>query len=113
MGNKAPATPEYTFNLGGQVNHPINLGGMDGEFFLRADWQRIGPVFSVVENFSERSPLSIVNARGGLDFENGWRVEVWVTNLTDEDYFAEMFNPAGFGFPGSLRRYGIEVTKRF
>ena len=113
VGNKAPATPEYTFNFGGQINHPINLGGMDGEFFLRADWQRIGPVFSVVENFSERSPLSIVNARGGLDFENGWRAEVWVTNLTDEDYFAEMFNPAGFGFPGSLRRYGVEVTKRF
>ena len=112
-GNKAPATPDYTVNVGGQFHRPINLGGMQGEIFLRADYQHIGPVYSVVENFSQRSGLDLVNLRGGIEFDSGWRVEGWATNVTNEDFFVEMFNPAGFGFPGSLRRYGVEIVKRF
>ena len=39
VGNKAPYTPEYTVNIGGDVNFPINS---DLDFVARIDAQFIG-----------------------------------------------------------------------
>jgi iron complex outermembrane recepter protein len=113
LGNKAPQTPETTLNLGLQYNQ--SLSSVDnGEFFLRADYQRIGELFFMPANWVARDALSLVNLRGGLAFGDGWRVEGWVRNLTNENYFAEGFNDAGgLFFFGKLRTYGLEVTKRF
>ncbi len=113
LGNKAPQTPTTTLNIGGQFSMPVNLGTMEANVFLRADYQRIGELFFMVENISKRKPLSLVNIRGGVEIEGSWRLEAWAKNLTNEDYFAEGFNPAGFFFPGKLREWGFELTKRF
>lgn len=113
LGNKAPQTPTTTLNIGGQFSMPVTLGAMEAEVFLRADYQRIGELFFMVENISKRKPLSLVNIRGGVEVAGSWRLEGWAKNLTNEDYFAEGFNPAGFFFPGKLREWGFELTKRF
>ena len=113
LGNKTPQTPETTLNLGLQYNQSVEFLD-NGEVFLRADYQRIGELFYMPANWVERDSLELVNLRGGLAFGDGWRVEGWVRNLTDENYFGEGFNDAGglFYF-GKLRTYGLEVTKRF
>lgn len=114
VGNKAPTTPEYTVNLGFQyTSRPVNLGPVEGTFFLRPDYQRIGPMFNNPGNFSERDDIDLLNIRAGFETADEWRFEAWVKNATDEDYFAEMFNPAGFGFPAKPRQYGFEISKRF
>lgn len=113
LGNKAPQTPDSTLNIGATYNTPFNIAGMEGNFFLRTDLQHIGGLFFMVENFVKRDPLTLVNLRGGVEFGDGWRVEGWVKNATNQNYFAEGFNPAGFFFYGALRTYGFEVTKRF
>ncbi|MFQ5659835.1 MAG: TonB-dependent receptor [Gammaproteobacteria bacterium] len=118
LGKKAPQTPTTTTNIGLQYRHPFNFGSglgglLAGNFFTRLDYQRIGKTFFLTENFSERNPLQLFNLRVGVEVGDGWRVEGWSKNLTDQNYFAEGFNPAGFFFPGKLRQYGVEVTKRF
>ena len=112
LGNKAPQTPETTLNLGLQYNQPVSFVD-DGELFFRADYQRIGELFYMPANWVARDALSLVNLRGGLEFGDGWRVEGWVRNATDENYFAEAFNDGGVLFFGKLRTYGLDVTKRF
>jgi iron complex outermembrane receptor protein len=113
LGNNAPQTPDTTLNLGLQYNQTLS-SIENGEAFLRVDYQRIGELFFMPANWVARDPLNLVNLRGGLAFGDGWRVEGWVRNLTDENYFAEGFNDAGgLFFFGKLRTYGLEVTKRF
>lgn len=113
IGNKAPTTPEDTINIGANYSHPITLGKVDGEGFFRVDYQRIGKMFDVAGNFSERDPINLVNLRFGFETTDEWRIEGWVKNLTNKDYFAEMFNAAGFGFPAKPRQWGFEVSKKF
>lgn len=112
-GNDAPQTPKTTTNFNLQWNRPLEIGSVDGNVFLRAEYQRIGEVFFTVENFTQRDPLHLVNLRGGYELPDDWRIEGWVTNLGNENFFARIFNPGGFGFPGRLRQWGVEVTKRF
>lgn len=113
LGNKAPQTPEYTLNVALNFERPINLAGSDSTFFARVDYQRIGQLYFMPENFSKRDPLDLLNARIGVNLGDGWQVAAWGKNLTDENYFAEGFNPNGLFFYGKLRQYGIEITKRF
>ena len=113
VGNKAPMTPDTTINLGVNYRHPISLGGSEGTVFIRYDWQRIGELFFMPGNFAKRNPLNLMNIRGGIESESGWRLEAWAKNLANKDFFAEMFNPAGFGFPGQLRQWGFDLTRRF
>ena len=113
VGNDAPQTPEYTINVGLQYSQPVEFVN-NGEVFLRADYQRIGELFFMPANWVARDELDLVNLRGGLAFGDGWRVEGWVRNLTDENYAGEGFNDAGgLFFYGKLRTYGVEITKHF
>jgi len=113
VGNETPQTPDYTLNVGLQYNQPVNFVD-NGEVFLRADYQRIGELFFMPANWVARDELDLINLRGGLAFGDGWRVEGWIRNLTDENYFGEGFNDAGgLFFYGKLRTYGVEITKRF
>ena len=65
------------------------------------------------ENFSKRDALNLVNVRAGVNIGDGWQLVGWSTNLTDENYFGEGFNPNGLIFYGKRRQYGFEVTKCF
>ena len=113
VGNWAPQTPRTTANVGVQYERPITIGSGEGSIFLRADYQRIGSLFFVPENFSKRDPLNLFSARAGLNFGEGLQVAVWSKNLSNENYFAEGFNPSGLFFYGKLREWGVEITKRF
>jgi iron complex outermembrane receptor protein len=109
VGKEIPLNPESTLNLGFVLNIP--MGNSDG--FIRLDWQRLGKMWFEPENLSQRDELNFVDARAGLNTSNGWEFAIWGKNLTDEDYIAELTNPNGITYYGRLRRYGIEVTKRF
>ena len=112
-GNKAPQTPKTTLNIGLQYNRPVTIGTVEGGVFLRVDYQRIGKLFFMPENFIARNVLDLVNIRGGFEIGEGWQFAGWVKNAGNKNYFAEGFNPNGLFFPGKLRQWGGEITKRF
>ncbi len=112
-GNKAPMTPDDSFNFGAAYRQPFTLAGSDANFFIRADYRRTGDVFFLPGNFAKRDAIDFVDLRLGLEFGEGWRVEGFAKNLTDEDYCGSFFTANGFCFPGKLRETGVEVTKRF
>jgi iron complex outermembrane receptor protein len=120
VGNQAPLVSEYTINLGALWRIP--LGGSGWDFFIRPDYQIIGPTWWYPDNFTERSSVELLNLRAGIDTEN-WSIVAWSKNLTDEDYNAEwspgpMFfpNPGytnNFVFKGQPEVWGIDLTYRF
>ena len=142
IGNQSPYTPEYTVNLGSDINFKLT-NALD--LTLRADGQWVGPTwFHTVQageratifnplielgfgagagglgtgNFdnSRRDEYFKLNLRAGLNAEN-WSVSLFVDNATDEDYLEEVIPAAEFGgsfnFPGSKRRAGLEFNYRF
>jgi len=142
VGNEAPYTPEYTVNVGGDINFPLS-NGMN--MFARVDAQWVGetwfhtvqagdrptifmPLFEIgfgagagalgTAEYSNarRDEYSTVNLRLGLEGEK-WTVTAFVLNLTDEKYLEEVIPAPEFGgvfnHPGSQRRAGLEVSFRF
>lgn len=142
VGNESPYTPEYTFNIGGDVTFPITR---DMEILVRADAQRIGPTwFHTVQGgdqatiFNPLFELGFGAGAGGLgtgNFENArrdayttldlragvqtdrWSIIAFAQNATDEDFLEEVIPAPEFGgsflAPGAQRRFGVEASLRF
>ncbi len=143
VGNDAPYTPDYTFNVGAEVNYPLNG---DLNLFARVDAQFVGdtwfhtvqsgqrptifsPLFEIsifgegsgplgfaeFEN-SKRDSYVTVDLRAGIQGEN-WSVLGFAKNIGDEKYLEEVIPAPEFGgafdHPGARRRYGVEVSYRF
>ena len=113
VGNEAPLTPDTTLNLGAEISKTYEFRGALVDAFLSIDYQRIGNVFFLAENFAERDPLNRIGLVGGFDINEDLSIIGRVDNLTNENFCGELFNPGGFCFPGPLRTWAIEVTKRF
>lgn len=128
VGNRAPATSEYTVNLGAQYDGPITetLG-----LLLRADYRLTGPtsfhtvqnndvptIFGLGANYanSERDAFGILNLRGGIKGEN-WSLVAFANNVTKKRFLAEVIIAPEFGgafvAPGALRTIGVEATFNF
>ncbi len=94
---------------------------MAGSFdaFVRADYDHESKV-TVIENVPRAvatREVSTVNASLGLS-RDGWDVQLWGHNLTDDDYLISAFpSVAQFGsysgYPSQPRTYGITLRKRF
>jgi len=110
VGNQLNLNPEDSFNLG-LTYRVTGSGGMSG--FVRLDYSRIGELFFAPENWAPRDAVDLVNVRAGLISPSGWEATVWVKNLTDENYFNELFNTFGIGFYARQQRYGLDLTYRF
>ena len=142
VGNEAPYTPEYTVNVGGNINFPLS-NGMN--MFARVDAQWVGETWFHTVQVGERPTIfmplfelgfgpgagalgtaeysnarrdeyATVNLRVGLAGEK-WTLTAFVFNLTDEKYLEEVIPAPEFGgvfnHPGSQRRAGLEVSFRF
>jgi len=142
VGNPSPYTPDYTFNIGGDVDFPLS-NGMN--IFARVDAQFVGetwfhtvqegnrptifmPLFELgfgagagalgtaEYSVAKRDTYSTVNLRVGLQGDK-WTVTAFALNLTDEAYVEEAITAPEFGgtfvHPNARRRAGLEVTFNF
>jgi iron complex outermembrane receptor protein len=114
LGNQAPLVSEVTANVGLQFDMPI---GANLNLFARADYQYLGETWWEPDNYSSRSPVSLIDARLGIVAEDNWGVTVRVRNATDKEYNTE-FSPnanrsLNFLWKAQPVRYGIELTKWF
>lgn len=113
IGNQAPLVSRDTVNLGFQYRQPLG-DGLNGT--LRVDYNQIGRTWWEPYNITSRDPVSLVDARLGVDGGH-WSVTAWSKNLTDTKYNAE-FSPGNVGGAGFLwralpRRYGLTFDYHF
>ena len=119
-GNDINFVPEYTANLGANVELPWNL-------YTNWEVQGIGEYWLDEANTAEQEAYALVNARLGYKRDN-WEVFVYARNLTDEDYsnnaldlrYMDYSNPAAprpsgmiLLIPGWERTIGAGLTASF
>jgi iron complex outermembrane receptor protein len=140
VGNESPATPEYTANASAYLNFPVT-GNMN--FFTNLNYSLVGETWfhvvqdqtrstvfnNLIENRiafpgaafgdfkkTRRDSYGLLNLRIGLETER-WTVAAWANNVTDEEYLEEVILAPEFGgsfiHPGTLSRWGADVTWRF
>ena len=142
VGNKSPYTADYTLNVGGEIEQPLND---NLKIFARADYRLTGPTwFHTVQNqtiptlFSGLLPISalrlpaavgngkydvarrdafgVVNARLGIQNDR-FGISVFANNLFDKQYLNEVITAVEFGgsfiTPGTRRLIGVEGNIKF
>ena len=108
VGNQAPLVSRDTVNVGAQYRQPLD-NGLSAT--LRVDYNNIGRTWWDPYNVTSRDPVSLVDARLGLQGGH-WSVTAWSKNLTDTKYNAE-FSPGGFLWRALPRRYGLTFDYHF
>jgi iron complex outermembrane receptor protein len=134
VGNKAPYTPDYTWNVFAQYNPylvdtlrllaRVDVRGTGPTWFHTVQSQSNPTVFEVtygplgLANYSqtERAAFTLVNLRVGLQ-RGPITVTGFATNLFDKNYLSEVIPAPEFGgafvSPGEGRRYGVQLDYRF
>jgi len=114
IGDRAPNVSKYTMNLGLDYHRPFASGsGM--EFFARLDYQIISDTtffYREQVDTNDRDAVHLADLRFGIEMPNDWSVTAWAKNAFDEEYNAE-YSTGGFVFKAPLRRWGVDVLKRF
>ena len=119
-GNKLPRAPDGTGNLALSYIQPV---GDSGNMDARVEWQYTGDQFYSVFNRDSigQNGVSVFNASVGfVNNDESWSIRGWVRNLTDKEYFSNLF-PSGVsgtttvpqGFVAPPRTYGITVGANF
>lgn len=108
IGNQAPLVTRDTVNAGVQYRQPLGSGLAA---VARVDYQLIGRTWWDPYNVTSRDPVSLVDARLGID-GGRWSLTAWSKNLTNKIYNAE-FSPGGFLWRAPPRRYGVDFTYKF
>lgn len=110
VGNEAPYVPKSALNIGGQYRTEItsNIG-----LFMRVDYERRGRQFWDPENTTERSAINLVNARLGIEDNDGaWSLTGSVSNLFDEVYNSEWVL-GGFAHAGQPDIWRLDFRYNF
>lgn len=121
-GNRAPNTPEWTFNTSLQYDAPAPLE-LPGLVSFNLEHQYVGSRPADAEGSFDLEPYHLVNARiGWKDDQRGFEVYAFGRNIFDkryETYGATAGLPAGIAAPveivnvGRGRVVGVGMTKRF
>ena len=114
VGNDVPRALDYTLNLGLDVNQPI---ADDMALVGSIGYERRGDRVWDISNVFVQEPVDILNVRLGID-RGPYNVSFFGRNLTDEEFFADLFPPNGLflnpvGFRNRPREYGVEFSARF
>jgi iron complex outermembrane receptor protein len=115
-GSPLPGMSKWAVSVGGEYSRPAHVAGHDGELFAGAD-------ASVRSSFSSSATASrylvvdgysLLNARVGFRWAEGWSMSVWSRNLLDRNYFELLSAAPGgsglyVGVPGDPRTIGVAL----
>jgi len=116
-GQKVAGVSEFSMNLSGIYNFDIFSSAAG---YVRADYVYDSKV-QVVENVAESvlsREVNTINASLGLEWENGFGLQLWGRNLTDDDYLTSGFpttvqTDRVSAYPNQPRTYGMTLSMRF
>ncbi|MBM4197769.1 MAG: TonB-dependent receptor [Gammaproteobacteria bacterium] len=114
-GTKPAGISEFTWAA--SATYSWSMGSFDA--FVRADYNHESNV-RVIENVPEdvaSREVDLLGMSAGLA-KDGWEIQLWGHNLTDDDYLISAFpSVAQFGsysgYPSQPRTYGVTLRKRF
>jgi len=117
-GSVLPGISKWALSFGGEYSHEARLAGYQGQLFgafdtsYRSDFSSSASAsrYLVVDGYS------LVNARAGFRWHDGWSLTVWARNLLDKNYYDLLTAAPGnsglyVGQVGDQRTAG--VTLRF
>lgn len=119
-GHDIPYAPRLTASLAAQYLWSADGVGLDGDFFVRGDYQHVGSRVIDPANSYRLSGYNLVNLRIGWMTER-FDLYAFADNLLDVDYLTSGFRAGAAtdgssvfaGVPGSPRTIGLGAKVRF
>ena len=119
-GKPLSGLPRWVVSLGGEYTHALQIGGANGDLFLRADATVRSWIYgdSADSQYTVIRGYGLVNASVGFRQAGPWEVFVWARNLLDKDYLQNVTVQAGnsglvVGTPGDPRTVGVTLRARY
>ncbi len=97
-GNRTPRQPKWS----GNANLTWNTTLFDRSSYVRGDWIYTGKRFVTETNLAYLDSYNIVNLRFGMNLNEKWLAELFVTNLFDEEAWMSGFGRTDFARPARL-----------
>jgi iron complex outermembrane receptor protein len=115
-GSALPGVSKWAASVGGEYAHPATLLRRAGTAFVAFDASQRS-AFSSSASASRYLVIdgySLVNARVGFRWADGWALSFWSRNLLDKDYFELLSAAPGnsglyVGLPGEPRTFGVTL----
>jgi iron complex outermembrane recepter protein len=115
-GHTLPRAPRNNASFAAQLDHPLTDGL---SLFGRLEVSYRSKIFFSADNALSQSPVTLVNARIGVEAPNGrWGVYLWGRNLGDVNYAID--KEPGVIVPGQVteslaapRTFGVEIRARY
>ena len=117
-GTEMRQAPKYSVTGSAAYEFPV-AEALTGLLYLDARWNSEYRTQTIARNpLTDNDAYTLVNARVGLSHENGWGVEVFAQNLTDQHYYIGGFNPpeqpgSSGVYPGLPRTIGLTLKAQF
>jgi iron complex outermembrane receptor protein len=105
-GSVLPGISKWAVSFGGELSRDARFGAYQGQLFAAADASYRSDFSSSASasRYLVVDGYSLVNARAGFRWNDGWSVTVWARNLLDENYY-ELLTAA----PGNSGLYAGQV----
>ena len=115
-GSVLPGISKWAGSLGAEYSNPSRLFSRTGDFLLALDTSYRSSFSSSpsASRYLIVDGYSLVNARVGFRWTDGWTVSLWSRNLLDKDYFELLTAAPGntglyVGQPGDGRTFGVTL----
>jgi iron complex outermembrane receptor protein len=115
-GSVLPGISKWAGSFGAEYSNPSNLLGRSGDVFAALDTSYRSSFSSSpsASRYLVVDGYSLLNARFGFRWTDGWSVSLWSRNLLDKDYFELLSAAPGntglyVGQPGDGRTIGVTL----
>ena len=119
-GSALPGISKWALSYGGEYVNPATVLGQAGEVFgaVDASYRSSYSSSATASKYLVIDGYSVVNARVGFRWKDGWTLSVWARNLFDKNYFELLSAAPGnsglyVGLPGDPRTVGVTMRMNF
>jgi iron complex outermembrane recepter protein len=119
-GSVLPGISKWALSVGGQYVHPGRIFTRSGEFFgaLDASYRSSFSSSASASKYLVVEGYSLLNARLGFRWADGWSITLWSRNLLDKNYYELLTAAPGntglfVGQPGDARTVGLTMRIAF
>ena len=119
-GSDLAGISRWALSFGGEYSTPVTVLGRSGDVFgaVDASYRSSFSSSASASKYLVVDGYSLVNARVGFRWSDGWAVSLWARNLFDTDYYELLSAAPGnsglyVGLPGDPRAIGVTMRLSF